>query len=77
MDNADGSATSAERAFRNGDCYAGIESAVSAFQEYGEARGHRDALPSSNFDKGVRGKRWIVLGTRLNFLRQAMKRCVR
>lgn len=68
---------SAERAFRNGDCDAGMDAASGAFEAYGEARGHRDALPSTNLELGIKPERWIDIGRRLNFLRQAMKQCGR
>jgi hypothetical protein len=65
---------SAERVLRGGDCRAGIEAATSAFESYGEAHAHRVWLKPRN--RRFSDDEWIRTGTRLNFLRQALKRCV-
>ena len=66
--------TSAERVLRGGDCEAGVESALAAERYFGEARGNL-----SHASKRVLAANWNRFGQamkRLNFLRQALKRCV-
>lgn len=75
LQDCEGHLDSAERVLRGGDCYAGIDSVLSAERLYGEARGHVVYAPhalrveyQTHFAQATR---------RLNFLRQALKRCVR
>jgi len=68
------SLTAAESYGRNGDCYAMMDEAVVAFKIRGELNAHRDAAPMRVREFHARD--WVASGTRLNFLRQAMKRCV-
>ncbi len=71
----EGSLDSAERVLHGGDCHAGINSASEAFQHYGEAAAHRGFL--SKRVREFHAQKWIDVGRRLNFLRQALKGCVR
>jgi len=65
----------AESYARNGDCYAMMDEAARAFELRGTVNTHRDA--ASARERGTFARNWVALGTRLNFLRQSMKRCVR
>ena len=64
----------AESYGRNGDCHAMMDEAARAFEIRGEVNMHRDSAPASV--RGFHAREWVGLGTRLNFLRQAMKRCI-
>ncbi len=74
LQDAEGHMDSAERVLRGGDCVAGVESTLAAERLFGEARGHyvyarRDVRVAHQM-------RWAQATRRLNFLRQALKRCV-
>lgn len=68
------SLNSAERVLRGGDCQAGVDEFAQAFQEYGEVEGEMRNLVSVSSKETAMFRK---SGVRLNFLRQAMKRCVR
>jgi hypothetical protein len=61
---------SAESYARNGDCYALVDEAERAFKLQGSLD------PASVDVRGRHARSWVALGTRLNFLRQSLKRCV-
>jgi hypothetical protein len=75
LQDCEGHMTSAERVLRGGDCEAGVESTLAAERLYGEARCHYSAasgrVPGEDYERLVRATK------RLNFLRQALKACVR
>lgn len=67
----EGHLDSAERVLRGGDCHAGIDSAMAAERYFGEARGHYSHATATLLTR----KRMQGAMRRLNFLRQALKRC--
>ena len=74
LQDCEGHLDSAERVLRGGDCEAGVESTLAAERLYGEARAHY----SGNRQIKPRDQtRFSSATRRLNFLRQALKRCVR
>ena len=64
----------AESYGRNGDCHAMMDEAARAFEIRGALNTHRDAAPMRV--REYHAREWVASGTRLNFLRQAMKRCI-
>lgn len=64
----------AESLARNGDCYALMDEAARAFQIRGELDAHRESTSADA--RGRHARTWVAAGTRLNFLRQSLKRCV-
>jgi len=70
----DESLDAAESYGRNGDCHAMMDEAARAFDLRGQMNVHRDSARMSV--RGIHARQWVAQGTRLNFLRQAMKRCV-
>ncbi len=74
LEETERSIESARRVLRGGDCHAGVESATQAFEEYGRASGHRNAVSPIVRDRTQ--QRWQKAGTALNFLRQGLKRCM-
>ncbi len=75
LQDCEGHLDSAERVLRGGDCEAGVESTLAAERLYGEARGHYNG--ASRRVSGENYERFARATKRLNFLRQALKRCVR
>lgn len=76
LQDAEGHMDSAERVLRGGDCEAGVESTLTAERLFGEARGHYSRTVRQGIDMQAQAR----LGSafrRLNFLRHALKDCVR
>ncbi len=68
------SLNAAESYARNGDCYAMMDEAAQAFEIRGQLNAHRDSASAPS--REYHARTWVALGTRLNFLRQSMKKCV-
>lgn len=71
LDRVEGHLDSAERIIRGGECRSAVNSAVAAFQEYGEMQAHRTQLGATRLEK-----RFRAAGVRLNHLRHAIERCM-
>lgn len=80
LQDCEGHLDSAERVLRGGDCEAGVESTLAAERLYGEARAHLSYAPFATRAEHLvvhEKNRYASATRRLNFLRQALKRCVR
>jgi hypothetical protein len=51
-----------------------MDEAARAFQIRGELDAHRESTSADA--RGRHARTWVAAGTRLNFLRQSLKRCV-